>query len=213
MTRILLVSGSTHDRSLPSAALRTAAGCAPAEITAARFDGLRDLPAFVPAEPGEDRAPGAVELLRRQVGAAGALLFCTPEYAGSLPGSLKNLLDWLVAGGDLVGKPVAWLSVAAPGQDDGACATLETVLGHGNAEVVRPACLRVPLDPGAVDAEGLVDDPQLRTALQDLWQTLARSLTIPKRQQPSWQAYSSVYPVLSRPQSHPTRFGHPPRRS
>jgi chromate reductase, NAD(P)H dehydrogenase (quinone) len=194
MTRILLISGSTLEGSLHTAALRTAARFAPAGIAAALFEGLRTLPAFV---PGEQISPGAVALLRHRVDAADALLFSTPEYAGSLPGSLKNLLDWLADDGALVGKPVAWLSVAAPGQDEGARAMLETVLAHANARVLRPACIRIPLSPDAVDAQGIVTDPRLHMALLDQLQALARSLAAPEpRPQPSWQAYSSLFPVV-----------------
>ena len=197
MTRILLISGSTREGSLHTAALRTAARFAPPDITATLYDGLRSLPAFVPDEP---IPPGAVALLRHRVDAADAVLFSTPEYAGSLPGSLKNLLDWLVDGGELDGKPVAWLSAAAPGQDEGARASLETVLGHGNARLLRAACIRIPISPEAVDAQGIVTDPRLHTALLDMLQALARSLavTTPPRQPPSWQAYSSLYPVVPR---------------
>jgi chromate reductase len=150
--------------------------------------------------------PDPVALLRHRVDAADAVLFSTPEYAGSLPGSLKNLLDWLADGDALDGKPVAWLSVAASGQDEGARATLETVLAHSKARVLRPACIRVPLSPGAVDAQGIVTDPRLHMALLDMLQALARSLaTHEPRQPPSWQAYSSLYPVLPRPDPFPFR--------
>jgi NAD(P)H-dependent FMN reductase len=196
MTRILLVSGNLRAQSLHTAALRTAARIAPAGITATLYDGLHRLPAFLPAEPSPAQA---VRHLRHEAGAADAVLFCTPEYAGSLPGSLKNLLDWLVDGGDLHGKPAAWLSVAAPGLDENACATLETVLAHGGARVLRSACIRIPLDPAAVDAGGLVSDSTLRTALLDVLPSLGRSpAPPPSRQQPSWQAYSSVFPVVMR---------------
>jgi chromate reductase, NAD(P)H dehydrogenase (quinone) len=143
--------------------------------------------------------PEAVARLRAEVDAAQALLFSTPEYAGSLPGSLKNLLDWLVDGGDLNGRPAAWLSVAAPGQDESALTALQTALSYGNAKLLRPACIRVPLDPAAVDAQGLVTDPQLQRAGQDILAALVRSAAAPRpRAQPSWQAYSSVFPVVMR---------------
>jgi chromate reductase len=193
MTRILLVSGSTREESLHTAALRTATGFLPATL----FDGLRGLPAFVPGEPV---APEAVTGLRDLVTAADVLLFSTPEYAGSLPGSLKNLLDWLVAGGDLHDKPVAWLSLAPPGQDEGARAALESALAHGNARLLNWACARIPLALSAVGADGLIGDPQLHRAIQDIGQALDRFLAVPKaRKQPSWQAYSSVFPVIGRP--------------
>ena len=195
MTRILLLSGSTRDRSLHTSALRTADTFAPAGISTSLFQGLRTLPAFV---PGEQDPPDVTEL-RSRVNAADALLFCTPEYAGSLPGSLKNLLDWLIEGGDLNGKPAAWLSVSPPEQDDGARTALETVLGHGSARVLKPACVRVPLGPEAVGADGLIADTRLHMALLDMLQALSRLLTIPPPQAaPSWQAMSSLYPMVLR---------------
>ncbi|MET8148484.1 NADPH-dependent FMN reductase [Actinoplanes sp. NPDC049668] len=208
MTRILLISGSTREGSLHTSALRTAARLAPAEMTTILYEGLRGLPAFVPGDPD---LPGAVADLRRAVAEADAVLFSTPAYAGSLPGTLKNLLDWLVAGGDLVGKAAAWLSVAPPGEDDGARSTLETVLTHGGARILRAACIRTPVSPNAVDAQGIVDDPRLRLALTDTLRALDRLLAVPdKRDQPSWQTYSSVYPVVLRRDPTVTRHGHAP---
>lgn len=205
MTRILLISGSTSEASLHTAALRTAARFAPPEIGATLFDGLRDLPAFV---AGQRPAPGAVTLLRRQIDSADAVLISTPQFAGSVPGALKNLLDWLVDGGELTGKPTAWLSLALPGEDEQALATLETVLQHAAAHLLRPACIRIPVTIASVDPQGMIADPHLHQAVLDALAALAKTLTPdkPKRQQPSWQHYSSVFPIIgdqnqSRPRS------------
>ncbi len=196
MTRILLISGSTLEGSLQTAALRTAARFAPGDISATLYGGLRRLPAYAPGEPA---MPEAVAELRQQVFAAHALLFCTPEYSGSVPGSLKNLLDWLVDGNALDGKPVAWLSLCGPGEDAGALATLETVLSLARARTLSSACVRIPLDAAAVGEHGVVTDPKLHLALLDMLHTLARSLATPvPRELPSWQAYSSLYPVVPR---------------
>jgi chromate reductase, NAD(P)H dehydrogenase (quinone) len=169
MTRILLLSGSTRHGSTNTAALRTLAAKAPDGVTADLYAGLAALPAFV---PGDAPAPGPVTELRDQVTAADAVLICTPEYAGTLPGSLKNLLDWLVGSGELNDKPVAWLSVAASGRGDGALATLEMVLGYVDARLIRAACARVPVDRGSLTADGLIDDPRLGAVLT----TFAREL-------------------------------------
>lgn len=195
MTRILLISGSTRDASLQTSALRTAARFAPKGIIAASlFGGLRELPAYVPGE--RDQAP-AVTDLRRQVAEADAVLFCTPQYAGSMPGSLKNLLDWLIDSGDLRQKPVAWLCVDTAGHDEGARAELEQVLvEHGGARVLRPACIRIPLGEHMIDDFGLVTDPQLHMALLDMLEALSRAMTVP-RQTPSWQQMSSVFPLVT----------------
>jgi NAD(P)H-dependent FMN reductase len=82
------------------------------------------------------------------VTAADAVVFCSPEYAGGLPGVLKNLLDWTVGGGELYEKPVAWLDVANPGRGAGARAQLQTVLGYVGANIVDAACCHVPVDRG-----------------------------------------------------------------
>jgi chromate reductase, NAD(P)H dehydrogenase (quinone) len=173
---------------------------APSGITASLYSGLRALPAYL---PGAQPPPGEVTYLRRRVDAADAVLFCTPEYAGSLPGSLKNLLDWLIDTRDLDRKPVAWLSVAAAGQDDGARAMLETVLSLANARILRAACIRIPLSPSAVDRQGIVTDQRLHTALLDMLRALTQTLAAPHTHRPtptpSWQAYSSVFPLVDRP--------------
>ncbi|HET9516472.1 MAG TPA: NADPH-dependent FMN reductase [Actinoplanes sp.] len=208
MTRIMLISGSTDEHSLHSCALRTAAQVAPADLTVDTYDGLRGLPAFVPMST---TAPGTVIWLRHRVEAADAVLFCTPQYAGSLPGSLKNLLDWLIDSGHLDGKPVTWLAVQPPEQDQAALAALQSVLDHGNARVLRSAGVRIPLRPEAVDSDGAIADPQLHLALADVLQSLARSLAAPPpRPQPSWQAYSSVYPMVARRDPASLHPGWPP---
>lgn len=195
MTRILLISGSTREDSLHTAALRTAAQVAPPGITAVLYDALRVLPAFVPYERA---VPGSVALVQQQVAAADGVVFCTPEYGGSLPGALKNLLDWLADGPHLNGRPVAWLSVANPGQDDGARAGLEAVLDYAKARILRSACIRIPLSPSTVDARGFVTEPQFHQAAQDVLLSLSRSLTQPEpKPQPSWQAVSSLYPMVA----------------
>src|ERR1700753_3440546 len=124
--RILLISGSTRDGSTNTAALRAVAETAPDWVTAELYGGLSALPAFNPDHDGADLPPAAAGL-RKEIPAADAVMFCTPEYAGTLPGSFKNLLDWTVGGGELDGKPVAWLNVAAPGRGAGGVATLAGV--------------------------------------------------------------------------------------
>jgi chromate reductase len=140
----LLVSGSTRGGSANTAALATARAVAPPDVTAVRYEGLPGLPAFNPDHDGE-RVPGAVAELRREIAAADAVLFRTPEYAGSLPGSFKNLLDWTVGGGEIYGKPVAWISVAVQDRGMGAQDALASVRGYLGAAVIETACCRIPV--------------------------------------------------------------------
>ncbi|WP_051165064.1 NADPH-dependent FMN reductase [Nocardia testacea] len=171
MTVVLLISGSTRAGSTNTAALRTVQAVAPEGVETRWYGGLTDLPAFVPEAP--EPAHGAVRQLREQLAAADAVLFCTPEYAGTLPGSLKNLLDWTVGTGDLYGKPAAWLTVAAPGRGDGAAATLASVLGYVGAEVDEQSCVRLPLSRTDIGEDGLVVSPVFRTDAAEVVRRLA----------------------------------------
>jgi NAD(P)H-dependent FMN reductase len=112
--RILLISGSLRAASVNTAVLRTAAALADDGVRATLYCGLDRLPHFNPdddPEGGPVAAPMAD--LRRRPCEADAVLLCTPEYAGALPGSFKNLLDWTVGGGETYGKPFAWINASS----------------------------------------------------------------------------------------------------
>ncbi|WP_328290610.1 NADPH-dependent FMN reductase [Nocardia aurantiaca] len=170
ITRILLISGSTREGSTNTAALRSIAADAGSDFEAVRFDGLLGLPAFV---PGEEPEPPAVEALHRQLAAADAVLFCTPEYAGMIPGSLKNLLEWTVGNADLSEKPVAYVNVAYEGRGEAAVATLRTVLGYVGAELVEAACGRITVLQSSIGPDGLVADQHVRGCLNAAARALA----------------------------------------
>ena len=177
MVTIALVSGSTRSGSTNTAALRTIAELAPVTVKASLYEGLTDLPAFVP----DDLAPGsAVADLRRQLAEADAVLICSPEYAGTLPGSLKNLIDWTVGSGELYRKPVAFINVAAAGRGSGADATLRTVLGYVDADIIEAACVRVTIARDAVGSSGTVTDPALRSQLAEVLSALVQHVGVGK---------------------------------
>jgi NAD(P)H-dependent FMN reductase len=134
-------------------------------VTTVLYRGLDLLPAFNPDHDG-DRVPEPVTGLRREIEGADAVLFCTPEYAGTLPGSLKNLLDWTVGGGELYEKPVAWINVAAANRGQGAQETLATVLGYVGAVVIESACRHIPVDRSAIGPDG--------TGIAEVWTGLVR---------------------------------------
>ncbi len=161
---VLLLSGSTRSGATTTAVLRTAAALAPSGVTTAFAPSPADLPAFDP-DLDRDPLPPAVAGLRRAAGAADAVLCCAPEYAGTLPGSFTNVLDWLVGGGELLGKRAAWInaaSVAAPTGGAGATAALATGVGERGAAGVPAAGRRLPVPRQAVGPDGLVTDPSLR---------------------------------------------------
>src|SRR6266496_3909 len=97
---LLLISGSLRDGSTNTALLRTARAI---DGDTELFTAMGALPHFNPDDDGDD-LPESVAALRAATGRAEALLVCTPEYAGALPGSFKNLLEWLVGGGEAYRK-------------------------------------------------------------------------------------------------------------
>ena len=107
--RVLAISGSLRRDSHNTALLRAAFDCAPAGVELELWDGLKAVPPYDEDDDGGS-APAAVTALRSAVADADAVLFATPEYNHSIPGVLKNAVDWLsrpLATNPLRNKPVA----------------------------------------------------------------------------------------------------------
>jgi NAD(P)H-dependent FMN reductase len=117
---VLLISGSLREGSTNGAVLRTAAELAGDGVTTTLYGGMAKLPHFNPDDDREgEPVHVAVADLRAQIAAADAVLLCTPEYAGALPGSLKNLLEWTVGDGGTYRKPIAWINASGPAAPTG----------------------------------------------------------------------------------------------
>ncbi|WP_020420915.1 NADPH-dependent FMN reductase [Amycolatopsis sp. ATCC 39116] len=170
--RVLGISGSLRAASHSTTLLRGLRTPPGAELDL--WTGLADVQPFNEdheAEPG----PGVLAL-REAIAGADALLIATPEYNSSLPGQLKNALDWAsrpYGEGVLVGKPVAVAGVSP--SDYGAewsQAELRQVLSAIGAQVVeRRLC--VPRADNAFDPDGALRDADLRATLAALLDDLA----------------------------------------
>jgi chromate reductase, NAD(P)H dehydrogenase (quinone) len=175
---LLLISGSLRAGSTNTAVLRTASELAGDGVTTTLYAGMGDLPHFNPDDDREgEPVHRAVAELRAQIAAADALLLCTPEYAGALPGALKNLLEWTVGDGGTYRKPIGWINASGPAAPTGgsdAHDSLRKVLGYVHAEIVEEACTRIPLTRDAVDSDGTVTDPFARAKIGDTVAALAR---------------------------------------
>ena len=90
--RILAVSGSLRDGSYNTGLLHAASAAAPEGVEVELWEGVGDLPIYDQDLEGD--VPESVRRLREDWAAADAILFATPEYNGSLPGGLKNAVDW-----------------------------------------------------------------------------------------------------------------------
>jgi NAD(P)H-dependent FMN reductase len=128
MPRIIAISGSLRRHSSNTTLLRALASVAPADVEVVLYDGLGALPHFNPDFDEEGvLVPPTVADLRALLIGADAIVISSPEYAHGVPGTLKNMLDWLVSTGELVGKPVALLNASPSGGEYAQRALLETL--------------------------------------------------------------------------------------
>lgn len=136
--RILAISGSLRAGSYNTALARAAADVAQPGVEVELFDGLGDLPLFDADLEGSEHT--SVQRLRDRIADADALLVMTPEYNSSIPGALKNAIDWASrprADAALRDKSVA-IGGASPGQHGAmwAIQDLRRVLGRAGARVI-----------------------------------------------------------------------------
>ena len=167
--QILAISGSLRRESNNTSLLRALAEEAPAGVSVELWEGMREIP---PYDQDEDVTPGppSVEALRRAVAEADAVVFATPEYNSSVPGALKNALDWAsrpMATNAFRNKPVAVISSSA-GAFGGvwAGAELRKVLAAMGARVTE-AELAVAHAHEKFDEDGRLADDDVRQGLRE----------------------------------------------
>jgi len=176
-TKIAGIAGSLRRGSVNQMLLRAAAQVLAADTEFSVFDPLDRVPPF--NEDWEaDPAPLAVAQLRRLIAAADGLLIATPEYNGSIPGQLKNAVDWASRphrAAALQGKPAAVISASPSARGAAsAAADLRRVLAVAGARVID-ATLAVPRAFAQFTPEGQLADPQLRAHLRAVTEELTQT--------------------------------------
>lgn len=146
-SKILVLLGSLRSASVNRQLAELAVESAPDGVTLEVFDRLGELPFYNEDIDGADVAE-PVQALRRAAAEAHAALVVTPEYNGSIPGVLKNAIDWLsrpFGDGALKGKPMAVIGTSL-GQFGGVWAHDETRKSFGIAgpRIVEDLKLSVP---------------------------------------------------------------------
>jgi chromate reductase len=178
--RILGISGSLRRDSHNTRLLRAAGDALPTGAELIEWDGLAGLPIF--DEDLEADRPESVEAFFAAVERADAILIATPEYNASLPGGLKNALDWAsrpFPDNVLKDKPAAVIG-ASTGLFGAvwAQADVRKVLKASGAHVLDSE-LPVGMADTAFGADGELADPELATRLGDLVADLAREVNAP----------------------------------
>lgn len=172
-TRFLVLVGSTRTGSFNARLAEVAATHLPDDTTVEVYEGLDRLPFF--SEETEHDVDPEVERLRSSIAGADALIVSTPEYNASIPGLLKNAIDWASRprqDAALAGKPIAVLGATpSPGATRTARAHLVEILERAGARPL-PTTVGVALAPQAFDDTGLIDD-DLAAAVAELITDLA----------------------------------------
>jgi NAD(P)H-dependent FMN reductase len=158
--RVLCLSGSLRQRSANSALLKAAAQLSPPALQLYLYEGLPALPPFNP-DIEVTVLPESAAALRQAVGQADALLIACPEYAHGVPGSFKNLLDWLVGSLEFPDKPVALWNASAR-ESHHAQDALREILVTMSASLVGAASVTIPLPGAGCDVSEILNDPARR---------------------------------------------------
>jgi chromate reductase len=173
MTKILGISGSLRRDSHNTSLLRAAVECAGPGVELELYDDLKAVPPYDEEDDVEPR-PAAVERLTAAIASADAVLFSTPEYNASIPGQLKNAIDWIsrpIATNVLRNKPVAVVG-ASTGAFGAvwAQAELRKVLAALGARVLD---LEVPVGHAHTRFEdGRLTDDEVRARLAEALEAL-----------------------------------------
>ena len=168
--KILGISGSLRLDSYNTGLLRAAAELLPEGVELELWEGLKAVPPYDQDDDGPE-APAAVAELRSAVAGADAVLIATPEYNASIPGALKNALDWVSR--PLRSNPLRNKPAAVIGASTGAFgavwaqAELRKVLGTIGARVLE-GDVAVGHAPTRFDEQGRLTDEQLLVQLQEV---------------------------------------------
>jgi chromate reductase len=176
--KVLAISGSLRSGSYNTTLLRAAAEVAPEDVEVVLCDGLKAIPPY-DEEDDTDIAPAAVADFRDAIAGADAILFATPEYNGSIPGVLKNALDWAsrpFATNALRNKPVTVVGASTGGFGAvWAQADLRRVLKTIGARVVGEE-VPVPAVHTRTDEAGRLADAETEERLREVLDALAEAV-------------------------------------
>ena len=168
--KILGISGSLRRGSYNTSLLGAAAGLLPADVEFELWGGLKEVPPYDEDDDTEE-APAAATALREAIAGADAVLFATPEYNSSVPGQLKNAIDWVSR--PLAKSPLRNMPVAVVGASTGAFGAvwsqgeLRKVLAATGARVVEGE-VAVGHAPTRFDEEGRLVDENLLEQLEEV---------------------------------------------
>ncbi len=167
--RVLAIAGSLRKGSLNKALVRAAIQVAPPGVVVEDFGDLGGIPLF--NEDAENAQPERVRTLKEKIRAADALLIATPEYNNSMPGVLKNAIDWAsrpAGDNSFDDKPVALMSAGGTVGGARAQLALRQAFVFLNMHPINKPTVIVTNAKTRVDPSGEFTDPAIRDGIKQL---------------------------------------------
>lgn len=158
--KVFAICGSTRAQSANLSIIQYFAATTVNELEVEIYNNLAALPHFNP-DLDKDKAPEIVEELRRKIKNADGVIICTPEYVFSLPGALKNAIEWCVSTTIFSEKPVALITASASGAK--AHESLQLIMKTIYADLKEETQLVIQGAKGKINSRGEVID--ITTAL------------------------------------------------
>ena len=171
--KIFAISGSTKTPSSNAAILKFIAESYSNSLEVDIYDGIDKLPHFNP-DLDKNNPPAEVIDFRNMIQQADGVIICTPEYVFSLPGSLKNAIEWNVSTTNFSNKPVAIIVAAASGEK--AFESLALVMTTIEARIPEQSKLLIKGVKGKVTSDGEIRDPETILQINTLVASLISSM-------------------------------------
>lgn len=173
MKKILAICGSTRKESVNLHLLQAIGQMFDAQVAFEIYKGLDSLPHFN-QDLDIDPAPAPVEELRSKMLLADGILICTPEYVFSLPGSLKNAMEWMVSTTILTDKPVALITASSSGHR--AHEALQLLMSTIGARIVSGASLVISAPKNKISTDSVITDATTRAEVKELMESFMAAL-------------------------------------
>lgn len=163
--KIFAICGSIRVKSANLSILQYIADIVVDKFEVEIYKDLAVLPHFNP-DLDKDKAPEIIETLRSKIVHADGVLICTPEYVFSLPGALKNAIEWCVSTTVFSEKPVALITASASGTK--AHESLQLVMKTIYADLREETQLLIQGAKGKVNLHGTITDETLKEQIKNL---------------------------------------------
>ena len=168
--KIFAISGSVRDDSTNVQILKMLAEIFQHEIELTLYDGLTQLPYFNPNTEDEASTPHEIVRFRNFIDQADAVVICTPEYVFSLPGILKNALEWTVSTTVFSDKPCGIIVAAAAGEKT--FESLDLIMTTIQTIIPNECKLLIKSPRSKMDKNGQVKDETTLHNLKKLMESL-----------------------------------------